>query len=650
MRDITAPPCNINGQLDRDELAHAFLHRVLPPEGSGLYCLWVKHGSGRGQNVFADTIGELWEKIREYDRDSRVNVYFALAAFTDNSSRKAENATALRAFIADIDIGPDKGAKGSGYATPEEAVKAFEKFRAAVRWPKPVVVSSGHGVHLYWPLTEPLPAAKWRRLAGNAKHLFKVHGLRADPAVTADAAGVLRVPGTTNRKNGLAAAAVTMTQDFLGVGPYELETFLPALNSFACTGVVIRPDFGRPPDYLKAVAGRSGAATARAAEPFPLSRAEMVAEGCAQIAHMRDERGAMPEPEWHHCISVLARCEDGERFCHEWSDGDERYDRAETQKKIDRALRETTGPTKCETFAGLNARCEGCPHWGSITSPIELGRMANPAVAPAPVGMKWVLGQGGRIRERNYPNAMTAIAALGIECRHDVFHDKKVVAGDMTDNLGPELSDTIARAVRERIIEQFGFDPGKDNVQEGLEWACERVRFDPMVDYFAGIEWDGRPRLDQWLPTYLGAEDTPLNRAFGRKTLMAAVRRVRQPGCKFDFMLVLEGPQGIGKSTALKVLAGGDENFSDQKLDLQDPKMQQEAVSGIFIYEIAELESTRKAEVETVKTFLSRTSDNIRPAYARFRVDRPRRCIFIGTTNAGKHDGYLQDPSGNRRF
>ncbi len=73
--------------------------------------------------------------------------------------------------------------------------------------------------------------------------------------------------------------------------------------------------------------------------------------------------------------------------------------------------------------------------------------------------------------------------------------------------------------------------------------------------------------------------------------------------------------------------------------------MQQEAVSGVFIYEIAELESTRKAEVETVKSFLSRTSDNVRPAYGRFRVDRPRRCIFVGTTNAGKHDGYLQDPS-----
>jgi hypothetical protein len=79
---------------------------------------------------------------------------------------------------------------------------------------------------------------------------------------------------------------------------------------------------------------------------------------------------------------------------------------------------------------------------------------------------------------------MTAITALGIECRHDVFHDRKLVAGNVLDDVGPELSDAIVRAVRDKVITRFGFDPGKDNVQEALERACERVRFDPMLDYF----------------------------------------------------------------------------------------------------------------------------------------------------------------------
>jgi hypothetical protein len=316
---VTVTHGNINA-LDRDELALTFLRHVLPPEGAGLYCLWVKGATGRVQNIFVPAIEVLWQKNREYDRGGRGNVYFGIATFKDNSGREAANARA----------------------------------------------------------------------------------------------------------------------------------FLPLLNSFGDTGTVIRPKFGPKPDYLRAVTGRTDMITAWAGlEPFPSSDAMLVAEACAQIKFMRDQHGVMPEPEWRGCLSVLKFCEGGDELAHEWSKGDDRYTCEETQRKLD-AIQ---GPHKCETFSGMNGHCEGCPHKGKITSPIELGRPAV-AAAPAPIGMKWVLGQGGRIRERNYPNAMTAIAALGIECRHDVFHDKKLVAGDMTDNFGPELSDAIARAVREQIAEQ----------------------------------------------------------------------------------------------------------------------------------------------------------------------------------------------------
>ena len=643
--DSRSPSEKQEVSLDRDEQALAFLRRVLPPESAGLYCLFKKKTAGHAQTQHVSTIEELWRQTQEFERGCKGNIYYSLASYRDNSSREAANAQELRSFFADIDIDEKKAREGTCHATPMEANAAIKKFRAATGWPAPLIVGSGHGIHLYWPLSEPLPVHVWKPLAEKLKRLFRVHGLMADPSVTADAARVLRVPGTVNRKDPRAPIEVSIQQDPRDVGPYDLKMLLPALNAVE-TGLVI--NFGPRPGYLRAVTGRIDMNTARIGiepEPFPPSDATLVAEACAQIKFMRDERGVMPEPEWRGCLSVLKFCQGGEKLAHDWSKGDDRYTHGETQRKLDAI----EGPHKCETFAGLNRRCEGCPHKGKIISPIELGRPAV-AVAPAPVGLKWVLGQGGRIRERNYPNAMTAITALGIECRHDVFHDRKLVAGNVLDDAGPELSDAIVRAVRDKVITRFGFDPGKDNIQEALERSCERVRFDPMLDYLSSVKWDGQHRLDQWLITYLGAENTPLNRAFGRKTLIAAVRRVRQPGCKFDYMLVLEGSQGIGKSTALKILAGGDENFSDQKLDLHDPKMQQEAVSGVFIYEIAELESTRKAEVETVKSFLSRTSDNVRPAYGRFRVDRPRRCIFVGTTNAGKHDGYLQDPSGNRRF
>ena len=128
--------------------------------------------------------------------------------------------------------------------------------------------------------------------------------------------------------------------------------------------------------------------------------------------------------------------------------------------------------------------------------------------------------------------------------------------------------------------------------------------------------------------------------------MTAAVRRIRQPGCKFDHILTLEGPEGKGKSTAIAVLAGV-ENFSDQTILSQSDKEQQELLRGIWLYEIADLAGLRRAEVEKVKAFASRTHDRARPAYGRRRVDAPRRCIFVATTN---EDEYLKSPTGTRRF
>jgi predicted P-loop ATPase len=170
--------------------------------------------------------------------------------------------------------------------------------------------------------------------------------------------------------------------------------------------------------------------------------------------------------------------------------------------------------------------------------------------------------------------------------------------------------------------------------------------FDPVRDYLDSLVWDGKTRLDRWLVDYCRAADTPLNRAFGRKVLMAAVRRVRTPGCKFDFILVLEGEQGIGKSTMLRILAG-EANFSDNEILGLDKREQQEAVQGVWIYEIAELDGIHKSEVTKVKLFASKTVDSARPVYGRSKVDRPRRAIFVATTN---EDTYLRDTTGNRRF
>ena len=261
--------------------------------------------------------------------------------------------------------------------------------------------------------------------------------------------------------------------------------------------------------------------------------------------------------------------------------------------------------------------------------------------------VEWEKTEKGAIKPGSYKNTAIAIGRLGLTCRYDVFHLKKFVAGE---GVGPILNGEVCRAVRERILTQFRFDPKKENIWEALERECERNPFDPVKDYLASLQWDKQPRLDSWLTDYLGGDDTPLNRAFGRKTLLAAIRRVRNPGCKFDYLLVLEGRQGTGKSSAWRVLAG-DENFSDQPIKWDNPKQQREAAGGVWIHEMAELVGLRKADVELIKSFLSRQNDRERAAYEHFPDDQPRRCIFVGTVNPiGRYAEYLTDPTGARRF
>ncbi|KAB0264730.1 virulence-associated E family protein [Microvirga brassicacearum] len=161
-----------------------------------------------------------------------------------------------------------------------------------------------------------------------------------------------------------------------------------------------------------------------------------------------------------------------------------------------------------------------------------------------------------------------------------------------------------------------------------------------------GLVWDGIPRLDRWMTNYLGAEDTPLNCAVSRITLIAAVRRVRQPGVKFDQIVVFEGKQGSGKSTAVAILAGPG-NHSDQEILTLDAKAQIELLEGVWFYELGEVEGLNRAEVNRIKAFASRTVDRSRMAYAHYSTARPRQAIFIGTTN---DDKYLRDQTGNRRF
>ena len=176
--------------------------------------------------------------------------------------------------------------------------------------------------------------------------------------------------------------------------------------------------------------------------------------------------------------------------------------------------------------------------------------------------------------------------------------------------------------------------------------AAERI-YHPIKNYFAGLTWDGVPRLDSLLIDYCGAEDNTYTRAVTRKTLCAAVARVYEPGRKFDSILVLSGPQGIGKSTFFAKLGGAWYSDSLAISDMKD-KTAAEKLQGYWILELGELAGIKKVDVETVKSFVTRVDDKYRQAYGMVVESHPRSCIIVGTTNS--ESGFLRDITGNRRF
>ena len=205
------------------------------------------------------------------------------------------------------------------------------------------------------------------------------------------------------------------------------------------------------------------------------------------------------------------------------------------------------------------------------------------------------------------------------------------------------LRDVDYAGVRNYVESIYGI-VASSKIDDALALEFEKQSYNPVVDYIKSTKWDGKPRVDTLLIDYFGAEDTLYTRAAIRKTLVGAIARVFNPGTKFDLVLTLVGGQGTGKSTFVKVL--GRDWFSDTFNTMQG-KEAYEPLQGAWLIELSELSGLRKAEVETIKQFISKCEDMFRPAYGRVVEVYKRQCIFIGTTNT---KDFLRDPSGNRRF
>ncbi len=209
------------------------------------------------------------------------------------------------------------------------------------------------------------------------------------------------------------------------------------------------------------------------------------------------------------------------------------------------------------------------------------------------------------------------------------------------------IEDPDVAAVQEWLQRHELRKLGKEVTSQAVDLIAHEHAFHPVRTYLNGLQWDRKPRLDTWLSYYLGAEHTPYTAGIGTMFMVAAVARIMRPGCKADYMVILEGPQGVLKSSVCRVLAGAWFSDSLPELHHSDAVRLSMHMRGKWLIEIAEMSSISKTEAGALKAFLTQTEEKYTPKYGRNEVTERRQCLFIGTTNK---TAYLRDETGNRRF
>ena len=319
------------------------------------------------------------------------DVYFALASykqgFHQNEKGKKvvrvrENVRDLKALWLDIDF------KGEYHDLPA-AVAALKAFLQATQMPSPsIVVGSGNGIHVYWPLDRALPLDRWQRLADAFKEAAKALGLKADLVCTADACRVLRPPGTQNFKDPANPKPVKiLTSSDKLHDPDQLEAALTPWAPASRTARAAAPAAG-PNDDLTGGLGH------REAKP---SRFEEVARHCAVSRWLLDTQGKdCSEPEWMAALQLLKHCEDGSLYVHEVSKGHPGYSESDTDAKWQARLANSAGPTLCKTFEQYRPeKCAMCPHSGFIKTPLQVGYEGMQDVMGLPPGWRYAENEGG---------------------------------------------------------------------------------------------------------------------------------------------------------------------------------------------------------------------------------------------------------------
>lgn len=570
------------------------------------------------------------------------NCYFHVNPGRDENARSKLKREHVRCVThLHVDIDPPNG-QVSDMAFRDTTLGLLMKAKV----PPSIIINSGNGIGAFWKLTVPLAldgtvtcadeAGLYnRKLAetyAGGDHCHNVDRLMRLP-------GTWNIPGESKRKKGIIDRRLSELLLFEDK-TYPIESFQKASSESKQQSLLDEYECGAPVQLKELtelskwnVPTRVQLICSKGSDPSSPkkgdnSRSAWLYDCVCQLIRFAvpDEviLGILLDPEWGISESVREKT----------SPGPEAYARRQIEKAKKDAKRGEHSP-----------KPDGAPT-ASAGAPAATGGGAgrgNPPPHHDDTDDFTVDNNG-----TPYPtqrNIVIALRLMGVRLTHDDFAGRLHIDG--LGGFGPSLTDEAVDRLWLEIDARYHFRPSHDFFKIVIRDTALRNGFHPILDYFATLTWDNTPRLDTWLIKHAGASDTAYTRAVSRLLLLAAVRRVRQPGAEFDEMLVLISPQGQGKSKSIKQLCPNPSWFSDDLPLGADSKVIIERLAGKWIVEAAELKGMRRSDVEQLKAFLSRVSDCARMAYGHLSKEVQRQFVLFGTTNSTR---FLQDATGNRRY
>jgi hypothetical protein len=563
----------------------AFLKQL---RARGPWVLTAIEPDGMIQTRTVDGEAKVAAFVRQYN--GQRNLYYSVNPTRGNLVKKATKADISRIEWLFADLDP---------AADEPAEIAKERYLEALQAMRPTAaIDSGNGIQVLYRLEVPIvpSAAAIADVEARTRALIERLGAKAG---TQNIDRILRLPGTVNlpnakkRKDGRMPCGTELL--WFDDARFALEAFpLPQEAAPARRQRLQRRPAPKAPAQARSGDEDALRAAIRDGQGHGVSRSEAV----WFVVHEMLRRGYAPE----RVEAVLLDDRNGvSAHVREHPEGAQAYAR----RQVNQAL-------------------------GELQFVCKADKKGKPTGEP--------LG--------SVDNINIGLHKLGVRLSYNEFADQILIKG--LPGFGPILEDAAVDRLWLTLGRQFKLDVRQGLLFTVVKDTARLNSFHPVRDYLDGLQWDGVKRLDYWLRDYAHAVDSEYTRAVGALLLTAAVRRVRQPGCKFDEMVVLEDPvQGSLKSTALEVLAVRAEWFADDLPLSANGKEVIELLRGKWIVEAAELSGLRRAEVQHIKALLSRRFDRGRMAYDRTTSEVPRQCVICGTTNDSE---YLKDTTGNRRF